>query len=87
MLAQSRNRRSPERAAPAVLVATVVVLFAAIGCGQPSQAGRGPGVVVQSAVPVALAEYFAIRRMSGASFSFDESLLAYASDEGGRMDI
>ena len=34
-----------------------------------------------------LAEYFRIRRISGASFSFDESLIAYASDEGGRMDI
>jgi dipeptidyl aminopeptidase/acylaminoacyl peptidase len=37
--------------------------------------------------PVALAEYFKIRRIAGATFNFDESLLAYASDEGGRMDI
>jgi len=36
---------------------------------------------------VTLADYFKIRRISGASFSFDESLIAYASDEGGRMDI
>jgi dipeptidyl aminopeptidase/acylaminoacyl peptidase len=37
--------------------------------------------------PVPLAEYFKIRRIGGGSFNFDESLIAYLSDEGGRMDI
>jgi dipeptidyl aminopeptidase/acylaminoacyl peptidase len=37
--------------------------------------------------PVPLAEYLNIRRLAGASFNFDESLLAYVSDEGGRMDL
>src|SRR5262245_1782497 len=36
---------------------------------------------------VPLADYFKIRRISGASFLFDESLIVYASDEGGRMDL
>jgi dipeptidyl aminopeptidase/acylaminoacyl peptidase len=42
---------------------------------------------MQAKAPIALAEYFKIRRISGASFNYDESLLAYASDEGGRLDI
>jgi hypothetical protein len=37
--------------------------------------------------PVALEEYFKIRRVSGASFSHDEKLIAYSSDEAGRPDI
>jgi dipeptidyl aminopeptidase/acylaminoacyl peptidase len=37
--------------------------------------------------PIPLAEYFKIHRTAGASFNFDESLIAYSSDEGGRMDI
>lgn len=41
----------------------------------------------QSPRAAALPDYFKILRISGASFSSDESLIAYASDEGGRMDI
>ena len=37
--------------------------------------------------PVALEEYFKIRRVGGASFSFDEKLVAYFSDEAGRGDV
>lgn len=37
--------------------------------------------------PIPLSEYFKIRRLSGASFNFDESLIAYATDAGGRMDV
>lgn len=44
-------------------------------------------VVHAPKAPVPLAEYFKIRRNFGASFSFDESLVAYMSDEGGRMDV
>src|SRR5438270_12508119 len=36
---------------------------------------------------IPLAEYFKINRTAGASFNFNDSLIAYASDEGGRMDI
>jgi dipeptidyl aminopeptidase/acylaminoacyl peptidase len=37
--------------------------------------------------PVALEEYFKIGRVTGLSFSFDEKLVAYLSDEGGRPDV
>jgi dipeptidyl aminopeptidase/acylaminoacyl peptidase len=37
--------------------------------------------------PIPLADYFDIRRVRGASFSHDEKLVAYRSDEGGRLDI
>ena len=49
----------------------------------------GLGTVLRGAppkAPVPLAEYLKIRRLAGASFNFDESLLAYVSNEGGRMD-
>jgi dipeptidyl aminopeptidase/acylaminoacyl peptidase len=48
----------------------------------------GPILKAQGAQPpIPLAEYFKIHRAVGASFNFDESLIAYSSDEGGRMDI
>lgn len=37
--------------------------------------------------PVPIEEYFKILRVRGASFSYDDKLVAYLSDEGGRMDI
>lgn len=37
--------------------------------------------------PVALPEYLNIRRVRGASFSYDEALVAYRSDAGGRLDV
>lgn len=37
--------------------------------------------------PVPLEEYFKIKRVDGLSFSHDEKLVAYASDEGGRLDV
>jgi dipeptidyl aminopeptidase/acylaminoacyl peptidase len=37
--------------------------------------------------PVPLADYLAIRRVQGASFSHDEARVAYLSDEGGRLDV
>ncbi len=47
-----------------------------------------PILKAQGAPPaIPLAEYFKIHRAVGASFNFDESLIAYSSDEGGRMDI
>jgi dipeptidyl aminopeptidase/acylaminoacyl peptidase len=36
---------------------------------------------------VALEEYFKIRRVGGASFSFDEKMVAFVSDQGGREDL
>jgi dipeptidyl aminopeptidase/acylaminoacyl peptidase len=47
---------------------------------------RAQGALPAKAL-IPLAEYFKIRRIGGASFNFDESLLAYSSDEGGRIDI
>jgi dipeptidyl aminopeptidase/acylaminoacyl peptidase len=44
-------------------------------------AGKAP------TAPVALEEYFKVRRVGGASFSHDEKMVAYMSDEGGRMDV
>jgi len=37
--------------------------------------------------PVPLEDYFAIHRVGGSSFSHDERLVAYVSDQGGRLDI
>ncbi|MEA2553079.1 MAG: hypothetical protein QOJ65_1255 [Fimbriimonadaceae bacterium] len=56
----------------------LLVVVGALCLGQ-TQAQHKP------AVP--LAEYFKICRIAGASFSFDEKYVAYATDEGGRMDI
>ncbi len=47
--------------------------------------GQGPQRAPMA--PIRLAEYFKIQRTAGASFNRDESVLAYSSDEGGRMDI
>jgi dipeptidyl aminopeptidase/acylaminoacyl peptidase len=65
---------------PVPIVATILstlFLFTAVSLLQAQGA--------QPAIP--LAEYFKIHRAVGASFNFDESLIAYSSDEGGRMDI
>ena len=37
--------------------------------------------------PVAIEEYFKTRRVRGLSFSFDDKLIAYMNDEGGRPDV
>jgi len=49
----------------------------------PTHAARSKGAKRE----VPLADYFKIRRIAGATFNFDESSVAYSSDEGGRMDI
>jgi dipeptidyl aminopeptidase/acylaminoacyl peptidase len=86
----------------------LVALLAACG-GEPAPAARPPAPPAPPAgpppaaaparrapaAPVALEEYFKIRRTpafsrSGlpmVSFSHDERLVAYASDEGGRVDV
>ncbi len=48
-----------------------------------------PKVVVHAPkAPVAIAEYFKIRRVrAAASFSFDDKWVVYPSDEGGRTDL
>ena len=51
------------------------------------QASAAPLTGHAPKAPVALEEYFKIRRVSGASFSHDEKLVAYMSDEGGRPDV
>ncbi len=65
------------RAAPPVVVCPppLTVLPAA---APPPQAPKAP---------VALEEYFKIGRVTGLSFSADERLVAYMSDEGGRPDL
>ncbi|MBI5501920.1 MAG: S9 family peptidase [Deltaproteobacteria bacterium] len=63
----------------------------AVACGPrggetttPTVAGAGRAPVA----PVPIAEYFHIARVAGAaSFSHDESLVAYVTDVGGRMDV
>lgn len=47
----------------------------------PLTTGKAP------AAPVALAEYFKVQRVRGATFNHDETLIAYESDRGGRMDL
>ncbi|MBN2359146.1 MAG: PD40 domain-containing protein, partial [Deltaproteobacteria bacterium] len=46
-----------------------------------------PSVPKAPVAPVALDEYFKILRIGDASFSFDEKLVAYVSNQGGRLDI
>jgi dipeptidyl aminopeptidase/acylaminoacyl peptidase len=62
----------------------------------PAPAASSPtataaAVKVAPQAPVPLAEYFKFRRFgrfnTPASFSFDERLVAYLSDEGGRLDV
>ena len=44
-------------------------------------------VVRAPRAPVVLEEYLRTLRIAGASFSYDERLVAYVSDEGGRPDV
>jgi dipeptidyl aminopeptidase/acylaminoacyl peptidase len=53
----------------------------------PPVAAPPPPVAHAPRAPVALDEYFKIRRMTGLSFSFDEKLVAFMSDAGGRPDV
>lgn len=46
-----------------------------------------PPVVHAPKAPVPIAEYFKVRRQRGATFSFDDSVVVYSSDEGGRLDL
>lgn len=49
---------------------------------------KAPKQVVHAPqAPIPLAEYFKIRRTGVATFTFDESLISYFSDEGGRRDV
>ncbi len=61
-----------------------VLLFSLflVGCAAGQTIQSGPRFA-----PVALKEYFKIRRVSGASFSHDDKLVAYVSDHGGRWDV
>ncbi len=47
----------------------------------PPRAGTAPKA------PIALSEYFKVRRISLLAFSSDEKTIAYLSDEGGRPDV
>ncbi len=93
-----RNAASSWLALTATGSAASLVL--ALGCASPPQTGSAPRnetPILEASpateasrsdgAPVPLAEYFNITRISGASFNHDETLLAYASSEGGRMDI
>lgn len=80
------------------LFALFALFLAALGCGG-SQLPPASSVPAQTKVvprapspPVALEEYFKIRRIGSRggillSFSHDEQLVAYLSDEAGRADI
>ena len=80
----------------------LVSLVTALGCGaadenvaQPVAPPPPPPLVVPPpppapkapVAPVALEEYFKVGRVNGLSFSSDEKLVAYMSDEAGRPDI
>ncbi len=48
----------------------------------------GPAAAVRAPVaPVPLAQYLDTRRLFDTSFSFNDALVAYASDQGGRPDV
>lgn len=57
--------------------------------GAQGAAGKDAGIQASRApkAPVALGEYFKIRRAVGVSFSFDEKNVAFMSDQGGRPDV
>jgi dipeptidyl aminopeptidase/acylaminoacyl peptidase len=84
---------------PAFLIAAVATL---LGCAktlpsatpakaQAEHAQELPPAPKAPVAPVPLEEYFKIRRIGGGfatpSFSFDEKLLAFSSDAGGRVDV
>lgn len=69
--AQTTAVAPPEKAAPAETTEAAA----------PLPAPKAP------VAPVALEEYFKIKRVGGASFSFDEKTIAYITGEGGRLDI
>jgi dipeptidyl aminopeptidase/acylaminoacyl peptidase len=85
--------------APKTLAALLVCLATSSGgCAahRPADLPQGPAAVATAGSsaalapkpPVALEEYFKIRRVGGrVSFSFDEKLVAFLSSEGGRLDI
>ncbi len=72
---------APGTAAAATTAAPVPATAAAPA--KPGSLGLGKA----PKAPVPLSEYFKIRRVRRAAFSHDESLFAYESDVGGRMDI
>ena len=69
----------------------------AVGCAtsSPSRSGADPAPAAQPPkeavhaprAPVPLSDYFKILLARGASFSHDEAVVAYASNEGGRVDV
>jgi dipeptidyl aminopeptidase/acylaminoacyl peptidase len=95
--------RLPRRCSvPAMRNALVVAVFLA-GCGGSKPAAPPPAgppvqvgepapppakpVVHAPKAPIPLAEYFKIRRAGIGGFNFDDSMIAYTSDEGGRVDV
>ena len=78
------------------IVALFAIAFVSSSCGSAPPRTQGPVALPPPAQvpapraprpPVALAEYFRIPRVSGATFSHDEALVAYVSDAGGRQDV
>src|SRR5262245_1983717 len=81
--AQAPAAPAPPAAAP---TATTAAPAQAPEPAAPAVVGRAPKA------PIALEEYLSIRRVSSRSgillsFSHDEKLVAYLSDEGGRTDV
>jgi len=52
-----------------------------------SEEKAAPAAPKAPVAPVPLEEYFKIERAYGASFSFDEKIIAYETDRGGRLNI
>lgn len=66
---------------PAPSPAPVATAALTPDAGQPAAAIRAPQA------PVPLAEYLNTRRLFGTTFSHDDKLVAFRSDEGGRPDV
>ena len=53
----------------------------------PEAVAAEPAAPAAPKAPVPLETYFQIERVGGSTFSHDEALVAYVSDEGGRLDV
>jgi dipeptidyl aminopeptidase/acylaminoacyl peptidase len=80
------ERPRPRPPAAPAMPATARALPSGAPTTTASAGPAGPAVHAPQA-PVALEEYFKARRLGTATFSHDEKLVAYMSDEGGRPDL
>jgi len=67
----------------------VAILFALAFACASAKSSRAPAPATAAHAPVPLEEYYKIRRYGGGNmtFSHDEKLVVFASDQGGRLDL